>query len=416
MLYQEKHKYIGDNAYMLMLKSLKKYIRLTSLIFIAILMLSSALRAEEKITTKTLDVIGTGIVKSQNVTKARDKAISNSLESAVGQAAADLIPHACLVEKFHDISETVYENAEQYIQNYKVMAELILENKYRVMVRATVSIDKLKQQLERIGIGASDKLFPKILFLVTEKMCADADLNYWWGNNVNAFKSQSESVMSDIMEENRFPIVDHITLSENDNIPYQGYLSHQEALTLGFMFKADVVISGTAIADKTLNLLGADAKTFQGTVSLQAIRTDSGKQIAEITKTATAVNSDTGKGCSDALVEACQYAGKALAHSIKGVWGKETTDQDPIEVFVEGTDNLANFVMFRRELRNVTGTEDVQIRKMQSDNASLFVKFNGDAKTLAEALILKTFAKFGIKISDISNNYLKVRLIPEKSF
>jgi hypothetical protein len=69
--------------------------------------------------------------------------------------------------------------------------------------------------------------------------------------------------------------------------------------------------------------------------------------------------------------------------------------------------------MFRKELRNIPGVIDVQIRNMQSNSALMFVTFDGNANALAKALMLKTFTQFGIKIHDVSDNYLKVGLIPE---
>lgn len=402
---------------MLMAKGFKQYVRLTGLIVTTILILSPNIFGKEEITTKTLDVLGTGIVKNNNVSKARNKAISNSLESAVGQAALNIIPHTLLVEKFHDISETIFENTDQYIENYKVMAELVLEKRYKVIVQATVSIDKLKQRLKQIGMSAPEKFFPKILFIVSEKNCANSHPEYWWRKNSNSFESQSESLLSGIMKKKGFPIVDHTTLPEGYGpFSYNEYPSHQDALTLGVMFNADLVITGKATVDKTLNLLGEDVKSFQSTIFLKAIRTDSGKQIAEITKTAVSVNPDIDKGCSDALIKACQYAGEDLSHKIQFAWEKGANGNDGIEIFVEGTDNLANFVMFRRQLRNVPGANNIQILKIRSDSASILVKFDGDAKALGEALMLKTFANFGIKIYDISDNYLKIGLIPENSF
>ena len=401
-------------------KNVTRHIRLAGLTLTIIFVLSSVLWAGEDASKKTLDVIGTSIVIKNNVSQARNKAIANSLVSAVGYTVSDLMPHANLIEKFHAINEMIYENADQYILSYKVLAELTLKNKYRVMVQATVSIDKLNEQLERIGLGTSNNLFPKILFLVTEKMCSDAYPYFWWGNDFKPAESRSESILSDIMEKNGFPVadhtVDHTTWHKDGSFLTinQEHLNHQEALSLGLWFKADVVILGTATADKTLNLLGKDVKSFQGTVSVQAIRTDSGKQLAEITKTTTTVNSDISQGCSDALEAACRLAGNELSQKIKNAWEKGNIDQGGIEVTVEGTDNLANFVMFRKELRNIPGITDVQIRNMQSNNAMMFVTFDGNANTLADALMLKTFTQFGIKIYNVSDNYLKIGLIPGK--
>ena len=49
---------------------------------------------------------------------------------------------------------------------------------------------------------------------------------------------------------------------------------------------------------------------------------------------------------------------------------------------------------------------------MVSDEATIIVHFEGDAEMLAEALMLQSFDSFGINISDISQNRLRIELIP----
>ena len=68
--------------------------------------------------------------------------------------------------------------------------------------------------------------------------------------------------------------------------------------------------------------------------------------------------------------------------------------------------------MFRRTLYEMPGIEDVQIREMKSDEATIVVDFKGNSKEFADAIMVKTFDEFGINIYEVSPTSLKIELIP----
>ncbi|MBW2166280.1 MAG: hypothetical protein JRG74_09360 [Deltaproteobacteria bacterium] len=48
---------------------------------------------------------------------------------------------------------------------------------------------------------------------------------------------------------------------------------------------------------------------------------------------------------------------------------------------------------------------------MKADEATIVVDFQGNAKELADALMLKNFESFGINIYEISQSHLRIRLV-----
>ena len=387
------------------------------LVLFLVMMLPGGVQAEEQLHTKTVLVIGTGRIYSDNVAVARNRAISNSLVSAIENVAKDFLPLESLIQNFQVINEILYSNAKEFVQGYKVLTEALSGNIYRVMVQATVSIDKVQQQLSIAGIMIGKKSMPRVLFFIAEQSTEDNLPQYWWGEGMPAVKSAAENSMAGIMMKKGFLIVDYENLAQNlrnEALDLEPELEHQEAVQLGVRVNADVVIVGKAIASKAPNIMGKNIKSFKGAVTVRAFRTDTGKEIASASQTALSANVDEVAGGMAALSDAGALAGKDLSLQILEEWRKEIKKLVNIELAVEGTANFANFVQFRKTLNDISGVNRVQLKEMRVDESVISVDFQGNAKELADALMLKAFDSFGINIYEVSQNRLRIELIPSQ--
>jgi hypothetical protein len=129
-------------------------------------------------------------------------------------------------------------------------------------------------------------------------------------------------------------------------------------------------------------------------------------------QTAVTTNTDETVGNRDALSSAGSLAGEELATQIAAAWQKEEKQTNMVEIMVEGTGNLANFIKFRRVINNMPGVEGVQIKEIKSDQATIIVDYQGSAKEFADDLMLKTIESIGINIYEVSQNRLRIELIP----
>ncbi len=228
-------------------------------------------------------------------------------------------------------------------------------------------------------------------------------------------KTAAESAMSESMRKKGFPVIDHGNIFGNlryDILSYKPDLNNRQAVDLGARLQADVVIVGKSVAQIAPNTMGENIRSFKGTVTVRALRTDTGAEVASTTQTAVAVNTDEIAGCREALSGAGFLAGEEFASQIAAVWRKEVKKPAMVEVIVEGTGRLANFVTFRRILNDMPEVNGIQIREMKFDEAAIIVNFQGNAEELADALMLKAFDSFGINIYEVSQNRLRIELIP----
>jgi len=393
---------------------------ITKLLLFVLFFLSAAVplsraQDEQQHPTKTIVVIGTSAIYKGDSARARETAVARSLVSAVDMVALEILHVDSIVRNFKTINAVTYAQTGEFIQGYKVLTESASEKQYRVMVQATVSLTALEEKLSEAGIVVGQKALPKVLFLVAEQHFEDNVWNYWWGQDSAFFEAISEVALSETLAAEGFSIIDHLDIMLSDGIDTvydKPDLNDQEIVAAGNHSQAEVVIAGKSTVYIVPNVMGTKIRSYKGTVTARAIRTDTGTEIASTVQSAVTANSHELVGSRKALSTAGVLAAKDLASQIESAWLKEDAPPGMVEIVLEGTGNLANFVKFRSTLKSMPGVKELQVKEMKSDQAIIVVSFQGNAKELADALILKTFDAIGINIYEVSENHLRIGLVP----
>ena len=365
--------------------------------------------------TKTYVVIGAAAVHGGNVSAAREAAISNGLVMAVALTIEDILQVDSLVDNFSQLNEILLDQPNTFVRDYKVLTEAARGKSYRVVVEATVSGEKISNQLSDAGILRTLTTLPRILFLVAEKNVREPLPIFWWSAEDSNFEAVSEAVMAERLKETGFEIIDHRSARQDPLVNWDNLdrpsLTDQEAATLGISLKADVVVLARSTASPSTNLMGSDLRSFNGTVTLRAIRTDSAEQLLNLTRTATAANEDDAVGGKEALVNAGDLAGQELAHQLAAVWQRQAGRPAVVELSIQGTGHLASYVKFRKALNTISGVEGIRVKEIKSNEAVLLVEYKGKAKDLAAALMRINFKSFGIHISEVTEKLLRIELV-----
>jgi hypothetical protein len=390
-------------------------IGVTVVVLVSTFLLSVAVYAQQRVEDKTFVVVGSSRVHGENIQAARDQAISESLVTAVALMTEEVLKVDSLVENFPQVNEIIYENTNAFVQEYKVLTEAASGKFYRVIVKATVAGKKIAKQLSTAGILRAKIDLPSALFFISEQNLQDDSPRYWWGKQMGGFESISEATMADILEANGFPIVEHrgvgIGKIANLGSDLKPELSDEEAINLGSRLQADVVILGTAVASPTASVMGGDLKSFKVVLNLRVLGTETGYELADISRTSVTANVDETAGGREALKMAGTLAGDDLALQLAAKWRKLAEQPSRMEVFVEGTGNLANFVKFRRKLTGISGVEGIRVKEIKPNETTLIIDYKGKAEQLASALMLQNFENFGINIYEINKQNLRVALI-----
>jgi len=381
----------------------------------SIFLLFAAVYAQPKVQDRTFVVIGSSRVQGANIQVARDQAISESLVTAVALMTEEVLKVDSLVENFPQVNAIIYENTDAYVQDYKVLTETKSDKFYRVVVKATVAGQKIAKQLSTAGILRAKIDLPSVIFFISEQNLQDDSPRYWWGKQMGDFESISEATMADILKARGFRVIDHrgigIRKMGDWGPDMKPELTDEVALNLGARLQADVVIVGSSVASPTASVMGEDLKSFKVILDARVLRTETGDELVKISRTSVTANVDEAAGGREALQMAGTLAGDDLAMQLTSEWRKMAEKPSQVEILVEGTGNLANFVKFRKALTGMSGVEGYRVKEIKPNETTLIIDYKGKAEDLASELMLQNFGNFGINIYEIGKQNLKIALI-----
>ena len=149
-------------------------------------------------------------------------------------------------------------------------------------------------------------------------------------------------------------------------------------------------------------------------MGLEIFATETGEPMGTIDQSAVAKSSVEAEGPNQALVQAGDLAAEALVARISDFWSARQQTVRAIETRVEGTDYLSSFILLRKVLNDMPGIQDVKTKELGSDRAMVDIMFKGNAPTLANNLMLKTFDSFSIEISEVTSSSMVIRFVTPK--
>lgn len=389
-----------------------KSIKRTGFLLVSMVLLwtlCSPVWAQEDNTVRVVDVVGSGAIHGNNMAAAKERAILNALVSAVATAAAEIQPFQEQVDKFKLFNELLYNQTDRFIQGYKVLTEYLSGKNYRAIVQVTVMKDRIKETLLSANLIMQEHVMPKVLFFLAEKKMEDVLPVYWWGEDLVFVVPLSEEAMAQVIREKGMMVINHGVIVEPLNYPAD--IPLKDAIDIGKHMAADIVIIGTATAEKTTNVMDGNVKTFKGALTVKAYRTETGKEIAFAARTAVFASEDDKSGGREALFNAGMLVGQEMTLQLTSAWESESKQQSLVEINIHGTRELANFIKFRKALGKIPGVTAIHIKVMKADESIISVDYEGTAQSLADELLLKTFESFGIDIYEVSPGRLSIELV-----
>lgn len=383
---------------------------------VLVAMISNAAWAQQSVESKTFVVIGSATVQDANVSTAREKAIEDALVTAVALMAEELMEVEALVENFPQLNGLLFDQTNKYVKEYKVLTETATDRSYRVIMQATVFGDKISKQLSNAGITKTEAVLPSVLLLIAEYNLDDTTPRYWWSQNEESLESVAEAAMRASLKEAGFTIVDHKKAREEPLVNWRTMdkpdLTDQEVAELGTQLKADFVICGTAAASTSSNIMGSNMRSFTGTIAARLIRAGTGEKMLNLMRSAVTVNDDDVTGAREALEDVGALTAQAFAEDLVVLLQQQAGKPSVVEMVVRGTGHLSYYVKFRKALNTISGVEGIRVKEIKPNEATLLVEYTGKTQDLASALMLQDFQSFGINIYEITQNSIRVELIP----
>ena len=364
----------------------------------------------ESASVKQLKVLGTSVIHNKNLADGRQNAVDDALAAAVGQVVMEMLTGETVARRFQLINDSILNRREKYIQNYRVVTESISGTTIRALVQVDVTADRLSRDLSQLGLALSGGVSPRIMFMIAEKNVTDGTTTYWWGTQKRIVRTICENAMATALEDAGFEIVPPPALDKPLSLSIN--LPQSDMLTLGNQLGADILVYGTGRATAATNTMGGAIQAFQAEVDVQAFDVQTGKTMGRSRQKAVASAQGASEGGREALANAGASAGDDLARQVMAVWQQKQDGRAIIDVMVEGTSGqIASFVKLRTAITSLSGVKELKMKEMAVDHALIAVSYQGTARSMADALLLKTFSGFGIDIYDVTPQSIHIRLI-----
>jgi len=393
-----------------------KYGRILAGLILFIIFFSYGNATAKAVTTEIITVFGASRIHT-DISSAKNAAVSNCLVSAVEIAVIRVLPVSTLSANFEAISGVITGRSREFILDYKVLKEIKAANDYRVLVQATVSMEKLSAELAAAGIIAAPTQLPRVLFLIAEQQADDLAYQYWWQKEKTIYTPEAAAgSMIQAFLDMGFAVMDHRAIPPEyiDTLEFErAILTDMEVAGMGIHFQTGIAVTGTATVTEMPNRMGEATRTFNAAISVRAVKTDTGETIASLQVNAAATHTDPGVGSRMALSDAGRKAGTELASSILSQWKTAAKPETEITITLKGADLLPNIIVFRDTLKEITGVTRHQTLEMAPQQAVISVFYAGTPRELADAVLLKPFNGFGVHIEDLSDSHLQIMLIPK---
>lgn len=253
-------------------------------------------------------VEGIAVITEGNPISARDSAIKNAMRIAVEDIVLNSVKEEGLEIYKESLEDNIYKNCEDFIQSYKMLAEMQNEDTYSVTLQMNIFVDSIKKRLISLGISVVSHDTPRILLIIEEKTGV-----FLAEENFLMLYSISEDAISKKLTEGGFEVIDRNAVRNKIDIKEirKGLSGDIHiASAIGKYLNADVVILGAANVKAEIGEIKAEINTKVFSVKREAL-------IVERNEVTTVLTTDKILGTAQSLRNAVDKIIPVLIDFIK---------------------------------------------------------------------------------------------------
>jgi len=359
---------------------------------------------------RPLVVTGTGPVPSREVADARDLALREALRSAVEQALGRLLPVQRFVRYYPLLNEQILDRSMTYVQDYQIVHETKGPQLYRVTVQTTLYMDRLRQDLQQLGLFLTDAERPSVLVLVAEKPGPKAPWLWWWRTSPPEQQSLAfTQAIGRVLSSRGLVVLSPASLLGNlpqDQTYQEPLLADGPAAALGKALGARIVVAG-----EVSHQPAAAGSPATAAGSLRALSTSTGQLVTRAAATMpvqpTPEQPSPGHGFT-ALAErlGTQLADAILAPVVTG--GKAARE---VTVRVLGVRSYGELLRIKEYLQEAPGVTRVDQVQLQGAQGSVTVVSSGGAEEVGRALQGRDFGAFATRTDSVGEDFITVSIV-----
>ncbi len=341
---------------------------------------------------KEIEVEGTSLLSKED-------ALRQAMRMAVEQSVGVFVQLEVEIENYELKKDKIMSRTQGYIKRYSVVKDEKSGEVYLIGIRATVSLDKIKDDLLAMKILLNSMDLPKLMILIKE--------DYVGMDKVGMQIAETQLISQ--LSEKGFDLVDKGQLEaiKNQSQARQALAGNIDAAkSLGMMVGAQYVIVGKAVTqDAGEAFSGTGLKSIQATLQLKVIQTQSGIVLGSVVKSGVAAHISPLAGATNALSTSVKdavqdYLVDAIARSFQDFLNNGA----PLKL------NISGVKTFQEYKQIVTGMKDID--KVVSSKKEgwnkvggllvLDLRFKGTSEELAEYLDGMNVSKKRLEVVDFA--------------
>lgn len=363
---------------------------------------------------KEVIVTGVGSIFQGDIAHARDDAIEDALRRAVEDVMGLLLSSETLVENFQLVEDRIFTKTQGYIQRYEVLKQGRRDSQlYEVQIRALVKLSELQNDVEAIGTLLRRKKMPRLMVMIEEKNMGESPSSY------HLIEAQLNSAESSLMEKfmaKGFRFVDPQIIARNLSLQKANAIlggDVQLASALAKKVGAEVILVGRAMATATeVEAFGIKIRSQQATVTVRAIRSETGEILCTATEQGKFSHIDDIAGGIKAIQQACDRVSEILITQILDRWQADVTAGNILILQVLNVKDYAQLNRFKASLKSyLRGILSVIQRDFSENIATLEIEMKGDAEDLAQRLSSISIENFPFKVVGVNEGGVTIRLM-----
>lgn len=337
----------------------------------------------------------------------REDAIRQAQRSAVEEAVGVFIQSRTEIENFELKKDKIFSKTQGYIKRFAVLKESKEGNLFKLQISATVSLDKIKDDLIAMKILLESMERPKLMVLIDE--------DYKSMDNLGMGIASTE--MSSLLGAKGFELVDKAQVDAvmNNNQGRQALAGNANAAkALGLKFGAQYVIVGKAVAqDAGEAYPGSGIKSIQASLQLKVIQTQTGLVLGSAVKNGVSAHMSPLTGATNAIQMSVQkavdeYLVDAITNSFQGF----LNNGSPLKLHVTGVNTFQESKMVIAAVEKI---ERVASSKKEGWNKTggvlvLDLLYKGTSEELAEVLDGRKIGNGKLEVVDVAPERLDCKL------
>ncbi len=205
--------------------------------------------------------IGTGTIVKGNLVQGKKSAIRMALLKGVENYLVRLLGNQAVATHFESLANEILPTIDQEIENFHILAEQQVGNRYHVFVKMKVNENSVAEKLREAGVFQTVNRSVKVLFMVSETR-GPVEVFWWQDAAAHPSLTPIELALHSVFQDRGFNPVNRIMdLPPSDVLSGQfpANLLPEDATEWGRFFSADVVVYGESLILEDILLLNLKA-------------------------------------------------------------------------------------------------------------------------------------------------------------